>query len=198
MFSPIHENGSGTMRRERLTDHRTPWRARERPVDSSRVRVLHTDITEERHGLALWSPSARPKDAHNHGAPCQRDPLVGCRRSHGWIRFLGRDAGRHRAARQTPRPVTPDWPRSFVARNGATVTIHQPQIAEWPNQSAVTFMRRWRIGRTARPTRSGTVAVEADTTVAFRDRRVHFSRFAVVDANFPSSPTSRRRRDRPR
>ena len=28
-----------------------------------------------------------------------------------------------------------EWPKSFVAGSGATVTIHQPQIADWPNQS---------------------------------------------------------------
>ena len=87
---------------------------------------------------------------------------------------------------ETPRPVRTDWPRSFVAGNGATVTIHQPQIAEWPNQSAVTFYAAVAYRPSGAPAALGTVAVEADTTVAFRDRRVHFSRFAVVDASFPT------------
>jgi hypothetical protein len=87
---------------------------------------------------------------------------------------------------ETPRPIRTDWPRSFVAGNGATVTIYQPQIAEWPNQSAVTFYAAVAYRPNGAPDALGTVAVEADTTVAFRDRRVHFSRFAVVDANFPT------------
>ncbi len=87
---------------------------------------------------------------------------------------------------EASRPIRTDWPRSFVAGNGATVTIHHPQIAEWPNQSAVTFYAAVAYRPTGAPAALGTVVVEADTTVAFRDRRVHFSRFAVVDANFPT------------
>jgi hypothetical protein len=89
---------------------------------------------------------------------------------------------------ETPRPVRTDWPRSFVAGNGATVTIHQPQIAVWPNQSAVTFYAAVAYRPNSAPAALGTVAVEADNTVAFRDRRVHFSRFAVVDAARRSNP----------
>src|SRR4029450_3753337 len=69
---------------------------------------------------------------------------------------------------------------------GAPPPPHQPQIADWPNQSAVTFYAAVAYRPNRAPDALGTVAVEADTTVAFPPRRVHFSRLAVVDANFPS------------
>ena len=90
-------------------------------------------------------------------------------------------------------PVQPAgrWPRSFVARNGATVTINQPQIANWPNESSVTLYAAvsYLPKNAARPT-VGTVVVEADTAVGLRDRLVHFSRVAVVDTNFPQLPAA--------
>jgi len=83
------------------------------------------------------------------------------------------------------------WPRSFVAPNGATVTINQPQIADWPNESSVTLYAAvsYLPKNAARPT-AGTVVVEADTAVGLRDRLVHFSRIAVVDTNFPQLPAA--------
>jgi hypothetical protein len=90
------------------------------------------------------------------------------------------------AQRRADRPPRSDWPRSFQAPDGATVTIHQPQIAEWPNQSAVTFYAAVSYQPGGAPAALGTVAAEAETTVSFRNRQVHFSRFAVVDANFPT------------
>jgi len=41
------------------------------------------------------------------------------------------------AARKAPaRTTAEEWPKSFSMSNGATLTIHQPQIAEWPNEEA--------------------------------------------------------------
>jgi hypothetical protein len=94
------------------------------------------------------------------------------------------------ASRSGPPPSNPlsrtEWPKSFVMRDGATVTINQPQIAEWPNESAVTFYAAvsYQPKGGGHPS-LGTVVVEADTNVALRNRLVHFSRFAVVDVNFP-------------
>jgi hypothetical protein len=79
------------------------------------------------------------------------------------------------------------WPRTFVAPNGATITINHPQIAEWPNESAVTFYAAVSyLPKDASRAALGTVAVEADTQVSFGERLVRFSKFAVVDANFPT------------
>ena len=71
--------------------------------------------------------------------------------------------------------------------NGATVTINQPQIAEWPNEAAVTFYAAasYAAEPIAKPA-LGTIVVEANTSVAFRRRLVRFSRFSVVDVNFPT------------
>jgi hypothetical protein len=92
------------------------------------------------------------------------------------------------AGRGAPNPLAASsWPKSFVARNGAAVVINQPQIAEWPNQSSVTFYSAVSYrAKGAAGASLGTIVVDADTTVAFRERLVHFSRFAVVDANFPT------------
>jgi hypothetical protein len=87
---------------------------------------------------------------------------------------------------ESARSSSTGWPKSFVAGNGATVTIHQPQISEWPNQSAVTFYSAVSYRPISGLPAFGTVAAEADTTVSFANRRVHFSRFAVVDASFPT------------
>jgi len=105
-----------------------------------------------------------------------------------WGLLVFSDAGR--AAPAATGSLTAGWPKSFVAPNGAKVTINHPQIAEWPNQSAVTFYAAvtYQPKGTPRPA-LGTVAVEADTTVAFHDRLVHFSHFAVVDASFPTLGT---------
>jgi len=90
------------------------------------------------------------------------------------------------ATRSEPGAASNTWPRAFIAPNGATVTIHQPQIAEWPNQAAVAFYAAVTYRPAGAPAAFGTVAVEADTAVALRERRVDFSRFAVADANFPT------------
>ena len=92
------------------------------------------------------------------------------------------------AARKAPaRTTAGEWPKSFSMSNGATLTINQPQIAEWPNEAAVTFYAAavYRADPTAKPS-LGTIVVEANTAVSFRDRLVRLSRFSVVHANFPT------------
>jgi hypothetical protein len=80
------------------------------------------------------------------------------------------------------------WPRSYTAPNGASIVIHQPQIASWDNQkhvvgyAAVSYLT---VGEAEKPA-VGTLKIETDTEVSLTERLVKFSVLKITEANFQS------------
>jgi hypothetical protein len=84
-------------------------------------------------------------------------------------------------------PADGGWPRAYPTASGGRLTIYQPQIVSWQDQkrmvmhAAVSYM-----GKDDKTPALGTLSVEANTSVAVRERLVSFSEFAITAANFPT------------
>ena len=89
-----------------------------------------------------------------------------------------------------PAPAAePDggWPRTYITQSGATLVIHQPQVASWDDRShAVVYAAVSYIVKGAPKAQLGTVRLESDSSVAVNERLVSFSKFRVTEANFPT------------
>src|SRR5262245_60909151 len=76
------------------------------------------------------------------------------------------------AARKVTQFVEKSWPRSFATTSGASVVMHQPQIATWDDQkhlvgyAAISYLAG---GETEKPA-LGTVNMETDTQVSTTER----------------------------
>src|SRR5215471_3940205 len=100
--------------------------------------------------------------------------------------------------KQTPAPqktatklaqfVEKSWPRSFTTASGASVVMHQPQIASWDDQkhlvayAAISYLAG---GETEKPS-LGTVKMETDTQVSTTEHMVKFTTIKITEANFQS------------
>jgi hypothetical protein len=92
------------------------------------------------------------------------------------------------ATPNVPQFVEKSWPRSFTAASGASIVLHQPQIANWDDQkhlvayAAISYLVG---GETEKPA-LGTVKIETDTQVSTTERMVKFSKLKITEANFQS------------
>jgi hypothetical protein len=100
---------------------------------------------------------------------------------------MARDQAKPVASAQTP--IDGGWPRSYTTGSGASMVIYQPQVSTWASQKLMTAyaaVSYTPLGA-AKPA-LGTLQLEADTTVSVTERLVDFSKYRVVEANFPSLP----------
>jgi hypothetical protein len=98
-------------------------------------------------------------------------------------------------AAATPAPAAlaapPDggWPRAYSTASGASLVIHQPQVASWVDQKhAVMYSAISYTAKGGAKPALGTVKVESDTSVALDERLVSFSDFKITESNFPTLP----------
>jgi hypothetical protein len=92
------------------------------------------------------------------------------------------------SAARPPLALDGDWPRRYVAPNGALVVVYEPQIASWDNQKLLTLHAA--ISHTPQGSGAalvGTIIAEADTRVSVAERLVDFSSFRIVQSNFPTA-----------
>jgi len=83
--------------------------------------------------------------------------------------------------------VEKGWPRSYTAPSGASIVIHQPQIASWENQKHIVgFAAVSCLPAGAENAALGTLKIEADTDVSLSERLVKFSVLKITEANFQS------------
>ena len=95
-----------------------------------------------------------------------------------------------RTAGAATTPSVPDgeWPRRYLAPDGALVVLYEPQIASWENQKLLTL----HAATSYAPSGSdqpllGTFIAEADTRVSVAERLVDFSSFRITQSNFPNA-----------
>ena len=104
------------------------------------------------------------------------------------------------AAATVPLPVPPvspaavaaaaSWPRTLT-RNGATVTIYQPQAVSWPERKTLTARAAIAILRSGRKTPIlGTVEVALATTTDDATGVVHLADPRLIDTHFPALGTA--------
>jgi hypothetical protein len=91
-----------------------------------------------------------------------------------------------------PAGILPEdhgWPRAFEA-SGATVRIHQPQVADWRDFDSIRFYAAVSVDLGARGEAPdfGTILVRADTDVAIEERTVVLSNLEVERLEFRDAP----------
>jgi hypothetical protein len=87
-----------------------------------------------------------------------------------------------------PEPSAEEWPRQYVAPDGAVVVVYEPQVAGWEGQRLM--MLHAAVSYTPKGSDVaflGTVIAEADTRVSVDARLVDFSSFRIVQSNFPNA-----------
>jgi hypothetical protein len=91
-----------------------------------------------------------------------------------------------RAAANQPT-VNIGWPRHYTTPSGASIIVHQPQVADWENQkhmvalAAVSYLASG-----AKKPSLGTIKIEAETEVSITSRLVNFAPLKITEANFQS------------
>jgi hypothetical protein len=95
-----------------------------------------------------------------------------------------------RTAGTVTTPPAPDgeWPRRYLAPDGALVILYEPQVASWENQKLLTLhaATSYAPSGSDRPL-VGTFIAEADTRVSVAERLVDFSSFRITQSNFPGA-----------
>jgi hypothetical protein len=81
------------------------------------------------------------------------------------------------------------WPREYPASSGATIVVHQPQVASWNDQKAVVAYSAvsYEGKGNAKPL-LGTVKIEAATEVNVERRLVAFTDMRITESNFSGMP----------
>ena len=104
------------------------------------------------------------------------------------------------AAVKPSAPIDGGWPKSYVTPTGASVTLYQPQVADWKDQKQLTLYAAVAAYTPSGATKPvlGTVTAEAQTKVSVSDRLVDFSAFTITDSNFPTLDKTRDAGDRRR
>jgi len=81
------------------------------------------------------------------------------------------------------------WPRTYTTASGAALVIYQPQVSSWQSQKLMTaYAAVSYTSQGASTAALGTLQIEADTSVSVTERLVDFSKYRVLEANFPSLP----------
>lgn len=79
------------------------------------------------------------------------------------------------------------FPRTYPLSNGGYVTLYEPQVASWPQQ---THLIAWAAvayaAKDSTKPAMGTIKIEADTEVALEDRLVRFKDFTIPEVKFSS------------
>jgi hypothetical protein len=86
-------------------------------------------------------------------------------------------------------PVDGGWPRAYTTSSGAVLVLYQPQISSWDRQKLMTAYgaASYAPVGAAKPA-LGTLQIEADTDVSVQERLVSFSKYRILEANFPTLP----------
>jgi len=92
----------------------------------------------------------------------------------------------HAADAPAPAPVDGGWPRAYITGSGASLTLYEPQVANWLDQKRMVMYAA--VSYTARDRRTalGTIRIEADTRIAVVERLVNFSEFTITASNVPT------------
>jgi hypothetical protein len=86
-------------------------------------------------------------------------------------------------------PIDGGWPRAYTTASGAALVVYQPQVATWASQKVMTAYAAISYSPSgASQAALGTLEIEADTTVSVTERLVDFSKYRVLEANFPTLP----------
>jgi len=81
------------------------------------------------------------------------------------------------------------WPRAYSTSSGASLVLYQPQVSSWDNQKLMTAYAAASYTPLGAPKPAlGTLQIEADTTVSVTERLVDFSKYRILEANFPTLP----------
>jgi hypothetical protein len=87
------------------------------------------------------------------------------------------------------RPIDGGWPRAYTTNSGAALVLYQPQVSDWKDQKLMTaYAAASYTPPGASKPALGTMQIEADTTVSVAERLVDFSKYRIVEANFPTLP----------
>ena len=93
------------------------------------------------------------------------------------------------AASPSEGPVDGGWPRAYTTNSGAAMVLYQPQISDWKNQKVMTaYAAASYTPKGASKPALGTLQIEADTDVSVSERLVDFSKYRIIEANFPTLP----------
>ncbi len=78
------------------------------------------------------------------------------------------------------------WPRSYEMPGGASLVIHEPQVASWDQQKHMVAYSAVAHGApgVAKPD-LGSIKLESDTDVSLEERLVRFDTIDLTEANFP-------------
>ena len=102
----------------------------------------------------------------------------------------GSPAAQAPSANRGTTPAAPDgeWPRRYIAPDGALIVVHEPQVASWRDQKLLTLHAA--VSYTPKATEQeilGTIIAEAHTRVSVEKRLVDFSSFGITRSNFPGA-----------
>jgi hypothetical protein len=98
-------------------------------------------------------------------------------------------ASAQQAAASSAGPVDGGWPRAYTTNSGAALVLYQPQVSSWANQKVMTaYAAASYTPKGAAKPALGTLQIEADTVVSVSERLVDFSKYRVIEANFPTLP----------
>lgn len=89
------------------------------------------------------------------------------------------------AAQGATDSIAADWPRTFETADGATVTLHQPQVTEWQNFTKMTALvaSEYRAKGSDDPA-YGVIEVSANTSADRETDEVVLSDISVTNVNF--------------
>jgi hypothetical protein len=127
------------------------------------ITALSLLVSQEAGLVFAQQPAAAPKPAAaKTAAPSPADPQV---------------------------PVDGGWPRSYTTASGAAMVLYQPQVSSWEGQKLMkAFAAVSYTPAGAKAPALGSLHIEADTEVSVPERLVSFSKYRILEANFPALP----------